>query len=238
MTTDAMRAALDGSRPLPFERDELGRMVREAWVRWALTRPQPKPSWLVPYADLAEPDKEADRQIGEAIARWALIGDAVRNSTLEADALRYRYLRERHSYSYGQDYVEPSPAECGIQWDWQQSKPGEGADIDRLIDKDIARLDEDDRRALASVPVAAEPSRWRSIAEYPVCDVCSEKECDWGPEVVLLEGKHTYVGHKEAGEWLVRDADNPVCWSALNAAPSHFMSLPPAPGQSEDDGRG
>ncbi|KKL95931.1 hypothetical protein LCGC14_1849720, partial [marine sediment metagenome] len=40
-------------------------MVREAWVRWAKTQPTPKPSWLVSYDDLSEPDKEADRQIGE-----------------------------------------------------------------------------------------------------------------------------------------------------------------------------
>jgi hypothetical protein len=67
---------LDGNRPLPFDRETLGQMVREAWVRWAHSQPNPKPSWLVPYSELAEPDKEADRQIGEAIARWTLIGDA------------------------------------------------------------------------------------------------------------------------------------------------------------------
>jgi hypothetical protein len=50
------------------ERDRLGRLVREAWVNWARTQPNPKPSWLVPYDDLSEADKEADRQIGEAIA--------------------------------------------------------------------------------------------------------------------------------------------------------------------------
>jgi hypothetical protein len=73
---DDMSDKLDGNRPLPFSRDELGRMVREAWVRWAETQPDPKPSWLVPYDELAEPDKEADRQIGESVARWTLIGDA------------------------------------------------------------------------------------------------------------------------------------------------------------------
>jgi hypothetical protein len=50
-------------------RDALGRLVREAWVKWALTQPDPKPSWLVPYDQLNEADKEADRQIGEAVAR-------------------------------------------------------------------------------------------------------------------------------------------------------------------------
>lgn len=66
----------NGNRTLPFDRDTLGRMVREAWVRWAETQAAPKPSWLLPYDDLAEADKEADRQIGETIARWTLIGDA------------------------------------------------------------------------------------------------------------------------------------------------------------------
>jgi hypothetical protein len=74
---------LDGNRPLPYSRDTLGRMVREAWVRWAQTQDNPKPSWLVPYDDLEEQDKEADRQIGEAIARWTLIGDAARRAAQE-----------------------------------------------------------------------------------------------------------------------------------------------------------
>ena len=77
---------LDGNRPLPFTRDELGRMVREAWVRWALTLPNPKASWLDPYHMLNEIDKEADRQIGEAIARWTLIGDASRSALAASPA--------------------------------------------------------------------------------------------------------------------------------------------------------
>ena len=70
----------DGNRALPFSRDEVGRMVREAWVRWAQTQSNPKPSWLVAYSELSEADKEADRQIGEAIAQWTLIFDAARNA--------------------------------------------------------------------------------------------------------------------------------------------------------------
>ncbi|MBP2613049.1 hypothetical protein [Agrobacterium pusense] len=73
----------DGSRTLPYDRDTLGRFVREAWVRWAETQPDPKPSWLVPYDQLSETDKEADRQIGEAVARWTLIGDASRYSKIK-----------------------------------------------------------------------------------------------------------------------------------------------------------
>lgn len=48
-------------------RDWLGLLVRDAWIRWAKMQPNPKASWLVPYGDLPETDKEADRMIGEAI---------------------------------------------------------------------------------------------------------------------------------------------------------------------------
>lgn len=46
------------------ERERLGRLVRELWVSWAEKQPNPKPSWLVPFEDLSEQDKEADRVIG------------------------------------------------------------------------------------------------------------------------------------------------------------------------------
>lgn len=70
-------------------RDMLGRVVREAWVRWARTQPNPKPTWLVPYDDLAEPDKEADRQIGEAVAAALGAAGPVQGVTPEmVDAVR------------------------------------------------------------------------------------------------------------------------------------------------------
>lgn len=70
----------NGARSLPFDRDTLGRFVRNAWIRWARQQPNPKPSWLVSYDELDEADKEADRHIGESVARWTLIGDAERAS--------------------------------------------------------------------------------------------------------------------------------------------------------------
>lgn len=51
-----------------LDRDDLGRLVRAAWVDWAMKQPNPKPSWLLPYDELSEADREADRQIGEAVA--------------------------------------------------------------------------------------------------------------------------------------------------------------------------
>jgi hypothetical protein len=48
-------------------RDDLGRTVRDAWVRWAEIQPHPNLSWLIPYDHLDESHKEADRQIGEAV---------------------------------------------------------------------------------------------------------------------------------------------------------------------------
>lgn len=60
-------ALREAPQEIAVDRDVLGRVVREAWVRWAQTQPDPKPHWLAPYDELSEPDKEADRQIGEAV---------------------------------------------------------------------------------------------------------------------------------------------------------------------------
>lgn len=48
-------------------RDYLGEKVREVWIEWANQQENTKPSWLVPYDGLSEPDKEADRMIGERL---------------------------------------------------------------------------------------------------------------------------------------------------------------------------
>ena len=52
-----------------YDRESLGRLVRETWVEWAREQPTPKPSWLVSWNELPEPDKEVDRRIGEALYR-------------------------------------------------------------------------------------------------------------------------------------------------------------------------
>jgi hypothetical protein len=56
-----------------LDRDVLGRVVRSAWIEWAGQQPNPKSSWLVPYDELDEPDKEADRLIGERVAQYVKI---------------------------------------------------------------------------------------------------------------------------------------------------------------------
>ena len=43
------------------------------WVKWALEQPSPKPSWLSPWKELTEPEREVDRRIGEAVANVCLI---------------------------------------------------------------------------------------------------------------------------------------------------------------------
>ena len=53
--------------PCECHRNALGKMVRELWVSWAKEHPSPKPSWLEPYENLSEVEKEADRQIGEGL---------------------------------------------------------------------------------------------------------------------------------------------------------------------------
>lgn len=51
-----------------MNRDELGRLVRETWVKYCIETGDVKPSHLLPYDALSEWDKEADRRIGEAVA--------------------------------------------------------------------------------------------------------------------------------------------------------------------------
>lgn len=38
-------------------------------MAWAREQPNPKPSWLVPWEELSEPEREVDRRIGEHFAR-------------------------------------------------------------------------------------------------------------------------------------------------------------------------
>jgi len=56
-------------RPIPeSDRDMLGREVRDEFMEWAKTQPNPKPSWLLPWEELTEPEREVDRRIGVRLA--------------------------------------------------------------------------------------------------------------------------------------------------------------------------
>lgn len=59
---------LKGRMDKLFTRDELGVLVRNAWVRWALAQPEQKPHWLLPYGELSDADKLADIVIGQSVA--------------------------------------------------------------------------------------------------------------------------------------------------------------------------
>lgn len=54
------------------ENDELGKRVRQAWIAYCLETGDTKPSHIAPWEELSEWDKEADRRIGKAIARYIL----------------------------------------------------------------------------------------------------------------------------------------------------------------------
>ena len=61
------------TQPMSVRREAAGRQVRLAWIAWARTQPDPKPSWLTPWEQLDEPDKEADRLIADRLFRWARV---------------------------------------------------------------------------------------------------------------------------------------------------------------------
>lgn len=77
-------ASHDAQQP---DREFLGRVVRMEWMAWAQEQPVKKPSWLVPWDEMSEADREVDRRIGERI--WnisnplfaqqpAVVGDGAR----------------------------------------------------------------------------------------------------------------------------------------------------------------
>lgn len=63
-----------------------------------------------------------------------------RLAAAEKDAARYRLLVEKYSYSYGQDYADPAPAECGIAYGVQQTGTGWTSDVGWHLDREIERI--------------------------------------------------------------------------------------------------
>lgn len=68
-------------------REHLGRLVREAWVTWALEQPDvaDHPFWTVPWDELTGRDREVDMRIGEAVAAAERERDAEARTACEAE---------------------------------------------------------------------------------------------------------------------------------------------------------
>ena len=48
-------------------RELLGRLVRQVWTEWAREQPEAKPSWLLPWEDLDDGQREVDMRIGAVL---------------------------------------------------------------------------------------------------------------------------------------------------------------------------
>lgn len=70
------------------DREALGRLVRETWIAWVQEQPEPKSSWLLPWEELAEPDREVDRRIGEAVRDYVLVTTSYVPQDVALDCLR------------------------------------------------------------------------------------------------------------------------------------------------------
>jgi hypothetical protein len=101
------------------KRDALGRAVRAAWVKWAQTQPDPKPSWLVPWDELSEADREADRVIAEellddlSVRRIYLILKRERGDLSPAEGVELAALQE--GYFEALDVRHPPPPSVAPQ---------------------------------------------------------------------------------------------------------------------------
>jgi hypothetical protein len=62
------------------------------------------------------------------------------------DAARYRHLRDHHYWRH--PMTPDNPMECGISYEFQQSKPGESTlSLDALMDRDIERVKQEESAA-------------------------------------------------------------------------------------------
>jgi hypothetical protein len=81
-----------------------------------------------------------------ALAELSRLSAALAEKEEGRDALRFRYLIEHCSYHYGMSMAEPSPAEWGIAWSYQQISPGEQFEtIESLIDAEMAFREREQR---------------------------------------------------------------------------------------------
>lgn len=109
-----------------------GQLVREVWIEWAKEQPKPKPSWLVEWADLSEPDREVDRRIAERLwdaspvhaalldaatraadDRAERIAQAIEAACVKSEMLTQEAMGVRSQHWRGPDYADG--LDCGIE---------------------------------------------------------------------------------------------------------------------------
>lgn len=78
------------------EREQLGRIVRYAWIEWAKQQENRKDHWLTPWEELDEPIKEADRQIGEQVADYVLRDQKIYREMFEEVE---QYIKNHEAYN-------------------------------------------------------------------------------------------------------------------------------------------
>lgn len=85
-------------------REDGGRLVREAWIAWAKKQSNPKASWLVPWDALDDASKEAsqviwDHIVGPYVKEYASLAVAHNRRLDELNRVQAEMVnwRERHN---------------------------------------------------------------------------------------------------------------------------------------------
>lgn len=85
-----------------MDREQLGRLVRATFAKWAEGRPDARPSWTVPWEEMPEHEREVDRLIGEAVS-VAVTGADKCPECGKPLATNERATLEVATYKYGAD---------------------------------------------------------------------------------------------------------------------------------------
>lgn len=135
------------------DRESLGMRVREVWIKWAMEQPTPKSSWLTPWEQLSEPDKEVDRRIGETLAKEAT-NTLARQCAAKDEALQLlKVWMSKHDMPHGTKcrglYAEMGSGDRTCTCGYEEAlnvlsaalSPDAGKDYVRRDESDTARLD-------------------------------------------------------------------------------------------------
>ena len=207
----AVRTAHDGEQG---RRDHLGRIVREEWIKWAREQPSPKPSWLVPWEGLSEPDKEVDRRIGARLYSIGVLScddadaravrhrkairarfRALRADVRKAKDARYksdcRYLKERErAVQLEVEHSAPVPAaEASLKtraWIAYRTLQKVGADLRKVTwPADITRVMSAVVRAVDASRPALTEEEARKIALTSIRSLCTTADVDRVTDALL-----------------------------------------------------